>query len=381
MRSPLRHRRLRPTAPAGARPSTAPTTSTPSSTWSGRPTTRTERDTLLAEIRSFVQACERTQSAILPYVQTERAAHDMDRIRIALGEPGASRTSATRTAHCSAPCTPSSSPTRCTPWCSTDRSIPRSMRPLSKCNKPLASSACSTASWRTAHGDLPARFTTMETRRRIRHAFAGRSAQTRCRSTRAAERDRSTARCSTSASRRCSTTARVRGLRSRLPSMMPRRAMAPICSSTRTSTPDGLAMVRTTTAKRHSSRSAVPTVRRWVMWPACARSRTATGPSGPRLGRSIVNGSLPCALWPIEAPPPAALHARGAPPIIVIGATSDPATPFVWAKGLASELDSGVLVSAEIARHTSFKQGIACVDNVVVRYLVDLDAPNGRVRC
>jgi pimeloyl-ACP methyl ester carboxylesterase len=107
----------------------------------------------------------------------------------------------------------------------------------------------------------------------------------------------------------------------------------------------------------------------------------AAAKAAPRLGRSIVNGSLACALWPIEAPPARALHARGAPPLLVIGARHDPATPFAWAKGLASELDSGRLVSVRSARHTSFDSGNACVDDLVVRYLVDLTAPTRVAHC
>ena len=91
----------------------------------------------------------------------------------------------------------------------------------------------------------------------------------------------------------------------------------------------------------------------------------------PRLGRTIVNGSLACALWPVAALPPRPLHGEGAPPIVVLGARNDPATPFAWAKGLASELESATFVPVRSARHTSFNGGNDCVDRLVVRYLVN----------
>ncbi len=107
----------------------------------------------------------------------------------------------------------------------------------------------------------------------------------------------------------------------------------------------------------------------------------AAAEAAPRLGRSIVNGSLPCALWPIAAAEPQALRGEGAPPVIVLGALHDPATPFVWAKGLASELESARLVAVRGARHTSFDSGNVCVDDLVIRYLVRLEVPARGKRC
>jgi pimeloyl-ACP methyl ester carboxylesterase len=107
----------------------------------------------------------------------------------------------------------------------------------------------------------------------------------------------------------------------------------------------------------------------------------AAAEAAPRLGRSIVNGSLPCAVWPVQAEPPRALHAAGAPPILVIGASNDPATPFAWGEALAKQLRSGVLVEVDSAAHTSFDGGNRCVDRLVIRYLVRLDAPRSGTRC
>ena len=124
----------------------------------------------------------------------------------------------------------------------------------------------------------------------------------------------------------------------------------------------------------------------------CADGPPVGGPSGlaaieaeaarqaPRLGRTIVNGSLPCAFWPVAAPPPAALHARGAAPILVLGTRNDPATPFAWAEGLASELESGVLVTIEGERHTAYP-GNDCVNRVVEDYLVRGAVPTTPEHC
>lgn len=103
--------------------------------------------------------------------------------------------------------------------------------------------------------------------------------------------------------------------------------------------------------------------------------------AAPRLGRSIVNGSLPCAFWPVTPEPPRSLRGIGAPAILVLGARHDPATPFAWAEGLAKQLDKSVLVSVRGAHHTSFDSGNKCVDELVVRYLVRLEVPQDDTRC
>jgi pimeloyl-ACP methyl ester carboxylesterase len=102
----------------------------------------------------------------------------------------------------------------------------------------------------------------------------------------------------------------------------------------------------------------------------------------PRLGAFIVNNSLPCSVWPVSPRPPAPrLTATGAPPILVIGTTEDPATPLPQARALAATLASGRLLVAAGEQHTSFDNGNECVDAVVTRYLVDRRLPARGTRC
>jgi pimeloyl-ACP methyl ester carboxylesterase len=72
--------------------------------------------------------------------------------------------------------------------------------------------------------------------------------------------------------------------------------------------------------------------------------------------------------------------AAGAPPILVLGNTGDPATPFEWSVALADSLDSGVLYTVEAEGHTAFGT-IECVGDVVVGYLVDLEVPDAGAGC
>ena len=102
----------------------------------------------------------------------------------------------------------------------------------------------------------------------------------------------------------------------------------------------------------------------------------------PRMGAFIVNNSLPCSVWPVPPVAPAGrLTAPGAPPILVVGTTLDPATPLTQARALAGALQRGRLLIAEGEQHTSFNNGNECVDAVVTRYLVDRDVPRAGTRC
>jgi hypothetical protein len=102
----------------------------------------------------------------------------------------------------------------------------------------------------------------------------------------------------------------------------------------------------------------------------------------PRLGAFIVNNSLPCSVWPVPPLAPAGrLTAAGAPPILVIGTTLDPATPLAQARALAGSLERGRLLVAQGEQHTSFDNGNSCVDDVVTRYLVERALPPVGTRC
>lgn len=65
--------------------------------------------------------------------------------------------------------------------------------------------------------------------------------------------------------------------------------------------------------------------------------------------------------------------AVGAAPIMIVGTTGDPATPYAEAKALAKQLDSGVLVTSHGEAHTAHNRGISCVDRTVDAYLLKGD--------
>jgi pimeloyl-ACP methyl ester carboxylesterase len=104
--------------------------------------------------------------------------------------------------------------------------------------------------------------------------------------------------------------------------------------------------------------------------------------ASPTFGRLFVYDLAKCADWPVKSTrTPAPIHAAGAPPIVVIGTTRDPATPYAWAQALASQLDSGRLITRDGDGHTGYHQGNQCVDNAVQRYLVGGKVPEDNLSC
>jgi len=102
----------------------------------------------------------------------------------------------------------------------------------------------------------------------------------------------------------------------------------------------------------------------------------------PPFGADLVWTSLPCAYWPVKSPTAApTITAPGAPPILVVGTTRDPATPLPWARSLASQLDSGVLLTRDGDGHTGYEMGNACVDKAVDRYLTTTTPPAPNTKC
>jgi pimeloyl-ACP methyl ester carboxylesterase len=104
--------------------------------------------------------------------------------------------------------------------------------------------------------------------------------------------------------------------------------------------------------------------------------------ASPVFGAVMAWTSAECQKWPVRSrTPQRPLRVTGAPPILVIGTTRDPATPFAWSKALEKELGSGILVSRVGDGHTGFGVGNTCVDAVVDRYLLGGGPPSDNVTC
>ena len=99
--------------------------------------------------------------------------------------------------------------------------------------------------------------------------------------------------------------------------------------------------------------------------------------ASPTFGRVFAWSVAGCGAWPVRSPlePLESYDAEGAAPIVVVGTTRDPATPYEWAVSLAEQLSSGVLVTRDGDGHTGYSQGNDCVDDAVDDYLVKGKVP------
>lgn len=104
--------------------------------------------------------------------------------------------------------------------------------------------------------------------------------------------------------------------------------------------------------------------------------------AAPDFGVSNLNLALGCAFFPPQdsGAPVAPLTARGAPPILVIATTGDPATPYDDGVALARQLSSGVLLTNVGEQHTAYLYS-SCVRRAVDAYLTDLKVPATQARC
>ncbi|MHA7283133.1 alpha/beta hydrolase [Arthrobacter sp. TMS2-4] len=104
--------------------------------------------------------------------------------------------------------------------------------------------------------------------------------------------------------------------------------------------------------------------------------------ASPTFGRFLAFGGVTCAAW--KYPPvldPAPVQAVGADPIVVIGTTGDPATPYGWSTALADQLESGVHVTWDGEGHTAYGRSNDCILDLVDDFFIDGTVPEDGARC
>jgi pimeloyl-ACP methyl ester carboxylesterase len=102
----------------------------------------------------------------------------------------------------------------------------------------------------------------------------------------------------------------------------------------------------------------------------------------PTVGTFFGYGGIVCADWPFPAVErDYDVSAPGAAPILVVGTTNDPATPYVWSEGLAKTLDSAVLLTYEGEGHTAYGRSNSCIADTVEAYLIEGTVPQDGKTC
>jgi hypothetical protein len=100
----------------------------------------------------------------------------------------------------------------------------------------------------------------------------------------------------------------------------------------------------------------------------------------PLFGAALALGMLPCTFWPGARDPYPTGAAVGAPPIVVVGTTGDPATPYENTAELAKMLGTGRVLTWEGEGHTAYPS-TKCIVTAVDGYLIDLRVPQEGLRC
>ena len=73
--------------------------------------------------------------------------------------------------------------------------------------------------------------------------------------------------------------------------------------------------------------------------------------------------------------------AAGSEPIVVVGTTGDPATPYEWSEAFAANMENSVFVTWEGEGHTAYGRAGDCINKPLDDYLLRGDVPEDGLTC
>lgn len=104
--------------------------------------------------------------------------------------------------------------------------------------------------------------------------------------------------------------------------------------------------------------------------------------NAPIFGPPNAWGNLRCNTFPTHsAIGPQPVSAADAPPILIVGALRDAATPIAWSEQLTQQLKSSVLIEVNHDVHAVYPGGSECVAGLVDRYLLTGEVPANHTTC
>ena len=116
-----------------------------------------------------------------------------------------------------------------------------------------------------------------------------------------------------------------------------------------------------------------------------AAAAEAATTEAPTWGPFLMWSSLTCGSWPVEtersSEPPAKVSAEGAPPIVVVGTTRDPATPYEWSVRLHDQLAKTSLITYDGDGHTAYMRSNDCVDKPIDEFFLKGTVPQDGLTC
>ena len=101
----------------------------------------------------------------------------------------------------------------------------------------------------------------------------------------------------------------------------------------------------------------------------------------PAMARAMSWGNAPCSYWFAHGSPRNAVQSSTDAPMLIIGTTGDPATPYSWAQALNRQLTTSSLLTFRGEGHTATANGNNCIDSSVADYLTTGTLPTQGKTC
>jgi pimeloyl-ACP methyl ester carboxylesterase len=108
---------------------------------------------------------------------------------------------------------------------------------------------------------------------------------------------------------------------------------------------------------------------------ASAAKAWSKGASVPRVSALLAWSNAPCTEWFQVGDRPKPVSSTTRAPILIIGTTFDPATPYQWSRDLHKQLTTSTLLTLVGDGHTAFGSGSACIDAAATAYLLTGNPP------
>ena len=104
--------------------------------------------------------------------------------------------------------------------------------------------------------------------------------------------------------------------------------------------------------------------------------------AAPYTARPSGDGDLVCMNWPY--PPKlnkGPVRGEEANPVVILGTTGDPATPYNWSVSLNEQLENSVLLTLVGEGHLAYDERVTCINDPVDMYFVTGDLPEDGITC
>ncbi|MDA2980338.1 MAG: alpha/beta hydrolase [Actinomycetota bacterium] len=104
--------------------------------------------------------------------------------------------------------------------------------------------------------------------------------------------------------------------------------------------------------------------------------------AAPYTARPSGEGDLVCMNWPF--PPKLTkgpVSGTGANPVVILGTTGDPATPYNWSVSLNEQLENSVLLTLVGEGHLAYDERVPCINGLVDNYFITGELPVDGLTC